>query len=560
MPRRYYRTSPSRCIPSRFHTRTVSVSTAIVLALWGSANREEALAADGLHKRQASHNDLSRVKVICAQFPAGSMGAGSQEHTLVGLEDPIPLSSRIVSFSPQPASDADALSELTSGFVAAGRPDLSFDATRVLFVGRRKATDLIDVWEMNVDGTGLRKVTDHAGDCVEAIYLSTIYTIDAKGPSRLIAYCSRDPNTGRGALYTCRADGTDNRQITYNPYGVFSPYMLSDSRLLYSTWSRTDGTAKERRSADDVALYTVHIDGADVFPFSGVHESPAVRSMPCETTDGWITYVESDMGALDPGGALFAVKRTRSLRTRRLVADASSGRYYSPSPLPDGRLLASYKPAGSGSYGVYVLEAKDPQTKRKLLDTPEWHEIDAVAVLPRLEPAGRSSVVDLRTETAELYCLDAYMSDTAAGKQIERGQIGKLRVIQALTGVDVNGGTVSGAPITSKESTPRTVAEIVLGEVPVERDGSFYLRVPASTPLRLETLDQRGRVLQAMKNWIWVMPDGQRGCIGCHEDRELTPPNRHVLALRKRPRMVGVTGGAERAYWQKRKSAGEARE
>lgn len=80
----------------------------------------------------------------------------------------------------------------------------------------------------------------------------------------------------------------------------------------------------------------------------------------------------------------------------------------------------------------------------------------------------------------------------------------------------------------------------MLGEVPVHSDGSVYLKVPARTPLRLESVDADGNVLRAMQNWIWVMPSERRGCIGCHADRELTPPNRHVLALRERPHGIGV--------------------
>jgi hypothetical protein len=56
----------------------------------------------------------------------------------------------------------------------------------------------------------------------------------------------------------------------------------------------------------------------------------------------------------------------------------------------------------------------------------------------------------------------------------------------------------------------------------------------------LQTLDADGDVVQAMRNWIWVMPREARGCVGCHEDRRLTPPNRHVLALQKRPKRVGI--------------------
>lgn len=75
---------------------------------------------------------------------------------------------------------------------------------------------------------------------------------------------------------------------------------------------------------------------------------------------------------------------------------------------------------------------------------------------------------------------------------------------------------------------------------PVESDGSFFIEVPAQIPIRLETLGKDGTILQRMKSWFWVMPGERRGCIGCHEDRELTPPNRHVEALRKKPHRIGL--------------------
>ena len=75
-------------------------------------------------------------------------------------------------------------------------------------------------------------------------------------------------------------------------------------------------------------------------------------------------------------------------------------------------------------------------------------------------------------------------------------------------------------------------------EAPVEEDGSFFLEVPARTPIRVETVDEHGAVLKAMRSWFWVMPNERRGCIGCHEDRELSPPNRHPLALRRPPHRI----------------------
>jgi len=63
-------------------------------------------------------------------------------------------------------------------------------------------------------------------------------------------------------------------------------------------------------------------------------------------------------------------------------------------------------------------------------------------------------------------------------------------------------------------------------------------------PLRLETFDAEGNPIRAMRSWMWVMPNEKRGCIGCHEDRDLAPQNRHVLALRRPPRSVGVPEAA----------------
>ena len=63
-----------------------------------------------------------------------------------------------------------------------------------------------------------------------------------------------------------------------------------------------------------------------------------------------------------------------------------------------------------------------------------------------------------------------------------------------------------------------------LGEVPIEKDGSFNIEVPANTPIELQTLDADGLALRTC-SWIWAKNHEPRGCIGCHEDGELTPEN-----------------------------------
>ncbi len=77
------------------------------------------------------------------------------------------------------------------------------------------------------------------------------------------------------------------------------------------------------------------------------------------------------------------------------------------------------------------------------------------------------------------------------------------------------------------------VTRRILGTAPVEADGSFHIRVPAKTPLAFQLLDKEGKVITTQLTWTWVMPRESRGCIGCHEDRELAPPNQLPRAVVK---------------------------
>jgi hypothetical protein len=143
-------------------------------------------------------------------------------------------------------------------------------------------------------------------------------------------------------------------------------------------------------------------------------------------------------------------------------------------------------------------------------------------------------VVNERVSHGVLYCLDAYLTGTQRSRGDGDERIDRLEVYRAM----------SSSSRDLHDPAAGAVGQELLGTVPVEPDGSFHLNVPVRTPLRLETLGPDGQVLQAMRSWFWVMPGERRGCIGCHEDRELSPPNRHPLALRREPHLVGVSGDA----------------
>jgi len=215
------------------------------------------------------------------------------------------------------------------------------------------------------------------------------------------------------------------------------------------------------------------------------------------------------------------VSTRRNLHSHRELTGPSDGLYHSPAPLPGGEILVSRRPVdGSGSHGVYRL---DPASGRVALiyDDLQRDDIQAKSLSPRPEPDGRSSVVDAEDPTGILYGLDVYTTDLEQRDWLPPGSVRRLRVFEGVP--ERNPPTSGSAP------RPRTR---VLGEIDLEQDGSFNIRVPANIPIRLQLLDEDGLALRTC-DWIWVRNKESRGCIGCHEDAELTPENRMVAAVTK---------------------------
>jgi hypothetical protein len=59
-------------------------------------------------------------------------------------------------------------------------------------------------------------------------------------------------------------------------------------------------------------------------------------------------------------------------------------------------------------------------------------------------------------------------------------------------------------------------ARMVLGTVPVEKDGSAYFIVPAKKPVFFQALDKNGLAVQSMRSDTYVHPGERLVCQGCH--------------------------------------------
>jgi len=417
-------------------------------------------------------------------------------------------------------------SRLAGDFASACDPDVSFDGEHILFAGQRGQGDPWNIWELRADGTELRQITHETLDSRRPIYLSTFYTITSSEPWYTILFERQDgvlneagsaPGT---SLYTVRLDGSELRRITFHPGNDRTPYLMQDGLLLFSGWR----LPSDPRFPDGrIGLYGVQTDGIDYAFFGGL-EGERVQLMPTLSSHGLVVFVEADRVGWDGAGTLAALRAQRPHHSYSSLTDKSRGLFHSPSPLADGSLLVSQRSEADKSLLRLGRFWPDSGNFELLFAFPDSHILHAKLLAPRPEPDGRSSTVRPESPTGKLFCLDVYKSDQAIA-DLEQGSIERVRVVEAVPRTEVS----LTDPKNSPDSGRPAVARRLLGEAPVEPDGSFHIDVPADLPVTLQLLGQDGLAL-ASCDWIWVKNREYRGCIGCHEDPELTPDNRFVQA------------------------------
>src|SRR5215470_16768789 len=157
----------------------------------------------------------------------------------------------------RPGGKLTRLTHLTSGAVF--KPEPSFDGKKVLFAMRRDGEDWFHLYEVNVDGTGLRQLTDGPFNDFGGVYL----------PDGRIVFCS--DRTGyleeyheerTETLFVMNGDGTGIEQITFAPGTYFEPSVLKDGRILFSFWDafHIDVPPFDKH---ETVLMTVNPDGTE---------------------------------------------------------------------------------------------------------------------------------------------------------------------------------------------------------------------------------------------------------------------------------------------------------
>ena len=378
---------------------------------------------------------------------------------------------------------------LVTGFAATADPSVSFDATRVLFSGKRDAKSHWQVWEVAVAGGEPRQVTACSADCIRPFYL----------PGDRVVYARKISN--HFVLETASLQGGIPLQLAYAPGNALATDVLRDGRILFeAAYPLGDGSSSE--------IYTVYSDGSGVESYRCDHASS--RQAGKQVASGDIVFAKEQ-----------GLGRFTSALAQQVDLKAPSGEFAGDVvQTPAGEYLVSWRPNAKAQFSLQLLNSRTGTFESFVADAGAsivQPVLIAARPTPNLHPSGLHD-----WNYANLLCLNAYTSRY----QFAGGSIRSMRLYTR-----------------AESGNPK-----LLGSSSVEPDGSFFVQVPADQPLRIELLDGSGKTLHRQQGWFWMRKGEQRICVGCHTGPERAPENAVPAVLVKSTTPIDLTGSSVQSH------------
>lgn len=416
--------------------------------------------------------------------------------------------------------------------------NLSFDARTVFFSARRPGVQGgWHIYQIGVDGSGLRQIT--SGDC------SDISPVEL--PDGRVMFVSDRADTWvqcqaqkAGLLYSCLPDGTAVRRLSANIDSDHSPQVMDDGRVLFTRWDY----GVEKNVFARHALWTMNPDGTGLRLFFGnTIEDPAgfweARQVPGRPEvacvfgphhsfhAGMAGLVWDRLGPEAPRGEGF---RFLTNEIPCYCDTTFPQGYQDLFPLNERLFLVSYGGDGGGKNRLYLLD--DRGNRRCLAEAGGGLGIwNPVALRPRPVPPVippqaevpewvRRDPEETNRNPDEGLTADLFVQDVLRGlePEVKRDEVAAIQIVeQVQKSRCMAGGEAWGhTPIIGRGTVH---VRRLVGEVPVEADGSAHFTVPALRSISFNVLDRQGRTLMRMGSDMVAMPGERQGCIGCHENR-----------------------------------------
>jgi hypothetical protein len=455
--------------------------------------------------------------------------------------------------------------DILGGQLAQGHvlePRLSYDARRIVFsyvkcTGEfpdpgRLANDVDEgfyhIWEVNVDGTGLRQLTRGPYDDLMPAYLPDGGIAFSSTRRKGYARCFGSQFSLRWHVYTLHrmdGDGQNLHALSYHDTNEWFPTVSDAGLILYSRWDYIDRDAVTHQN-----LWATRPDGTNPLavwgnatpsphcsfqpqPVPGSRKIIFTASAHHSITAGSIAMVDP---AVSANGQQAITRLTPSVPFPEAEGNNIREYYNSPWPLSEKYFLVAYSPVpliwepGSNpanALGVYLLDAFG--NRELIYRDLEIGSANPCPLVPRPVPPVLPSILPQNPPpTGEMVLADVYQG--LGG--VAPGLIKELRVVQIFPKTTP---LANDPPLgLAGEENGRAI----LGTVPVEPDGSAYFTVPAGKPLLFQALDHDGFAYQTMRTVAYVQPGEQLACVGCHDNRRSSPASGGLLALRRPPSAI----------------------
>jgi len=481
------------------------------------------------------------------------------------------------------------------GFI--GKISLSFDAKRVLFDFRENPGAGFRIWEVGIDGKGLRQVSFPPPDEAEKVarwnrgwhtddihpnYLPDGRIVFSSTRSECTVLCGGSSHLVAPTLHRMAADGTNVEQLTRSPVSEFCPIALDDGRVMYHRWEYVDKGARVAKTIWSMnpdgsrpqELYGLADDDTTIYmypmPLPGSH-SRFVCVGTCHFPQGGclgpILLVDYGMGMRergpDPNEPGFVRGDTRYpvvnitphvFIARRsepgwhfLTADGNyvhdpEGRkghlYATPYPVSDRRFLVSFKANPADHYkavpNAYALYLIDTEgVHRKVHADAALSCWHPLALVPRAVPPVLEPVRDPRYAAAN-QALCVVENVYQGMDSVAPGEVKWLRVNEVVPRY-WSTGRRWGTSLSSSSWKAALWPRVQWGVVPVEADGSAHFTVPTNRELFFQALDERGLAIQSMRSATYLQKGEHLVCHGCHEPKHRAPLpiDANLLALQR---------------------------
>ncbi|MBE3096166.1 MAG: discoidin domain-containing protein, partial [Planctomycetes bacterium] len=212
------------------------------------------------------------------------------------------------------------------GFI--GKISLSFDARKVLFDFRENPGAGFRIWEVGVDGQGLRQVSHPPADEAEKVarwrpgwhtddihpnYLPDGRVIFSSTRSEHTVLCGGSSHLVAPTLHRMDADGSHVVSLSNSPVSEFCPVVLNDGRVMYHRWEYIDKGARVGKT-----VWTMLPDGSKCQEIYGVADDTTTIYMypqPLPADDGRIVCVGTCH--FPQGGCLGAIMIVNGLHSNR---------------------------------------------------------------------------------------------------------------------------------------------------------------------------------------------------------------------------------------------------